>query len=141
MNLLGTANYSDILGTVVSSIVGMIAIIVIIRINGLRSLSKMSSYDFIVTIATGSIVGSVAIRAVDFIIGATALATIFFLQFVISKLRYRYSFARMVDNSPVMLMEDGEFCHEAMKKSTVTKQDIVAKLREATICGLRVSIL
>jgi hypothetical protein len=44
---------------VLSGLIMLLAVVAIIRITGLRSLSKMSSFDFVVTIAIGSILGSV----------------------------------------------------------------------------------
>lgn len=42
-----------------SGVLILTAVIAIIRIVGLRSLSKMSSFDFVVTVAIGSIIASV----------------------------------------------------------------------------------
>ena len=47
--------------------------IVFIRLNGLRSLSKMSSFDFVVTVGAGTVVASTAISSVSLAEGAVGL--------------------------------------------------------------------
>ena len=42
------------------AIMGMIWVVLLIRINGLRSLSKMTNFDFIMTVALGSLLASAA---------------------------------------------------------------------------------
>lgn len=51
---------SDV-GVIVLSTIGIyVAIIIFTRINGLRTFSKMSSFDFAVTVAIGSVIASTA---------------------------------------------------------------------------------
>lgn len=45
---------------VLSSLAILIAVVAFVRIIGLRSFSKMSSFDFAVTVAMGSLLASVA---------------------------------------------------------------------------------
>lgn len=55
---------------------------------------------------------------------------------MIATLRRRSSFDRVVDNTPVLLVRDGEFDVTAMNASRVTRSDVFAKLREANVLRL-----
>ncbi|WP_311199202.1 hypothetical protein [Leisingera caerulea] len=66
-------------------------IIFLVRIIGLRTFSKMNSFDFVVTVATGSLLAG-ASQATDwpgFFQSATAIATLLGVQFVVALLRIR----------------------------------------------------
>ena len=41
-----------------------------------------------------------------------------------------------MQNAPVFLMRDGEFCEGALKETRVAKSDVIAKLREANAMDL-----
>ena len=124
-------------GIVALTAVAMLAaVIAIIRAIGLRSLSKMSSFDFAVTVAIGSITGSTVASTTPLSDGAVAVGALLAVQAAISLLRRHLSFGRVVDNTPMLLMRDGIMIDEALSKSRVTESDVVAKLREANVLDL-----
>lgn len=125
-------------GLVALSAVLMVVILVaVIRIVGLRSLSKMSSFDFAVTVAIGSILASAVATSTPVANGAVAIAALLGVQACIAALRRFAGFGRVVDNSPLLLMSDGEFVPGALDRSRVTRSDVMAKLREANVLQLR----
>lgn len=127
------AGWSEV-GLVLLSVPLMLAaIIATIRVNGLRSFSKMSSFDFAVTVAIGSVLASVVATSTSLVNGVVAVVGLFVVQSVIATLRRRTSFEVIVDNSPVMLMRDGKVFEDALGRTSVTRSDLVAKLREANV--------
>jgi uncharacterized membrane protein YcaP (DUF421 family) len=120
---------------IIISTVGMLtAIIVFTRLNGLRTLSKMSSYDFVVTVAFGSVIASTILTPRPSLFeGVVALGTLILCQFVISFLRRHQNAGELVDNAPVILMQGGTFFEDVLSETRVTKNDIYAKLREANV--------
>ncbi|WP_040495043.1 DUF421 domain-containing protein [Ilumatobacter nonamiensis] len=130
------SSWSDVGTVIVSAVVMMAAVITIIRVVGLRSLSKMSSFDFAVTVAIGSITASTVASSTPLANGAVAVASLLAVQAVIAVLRRRASFDRVVDNTPVLLMRDGMMIDEAMSRCRVTEADVIAKLREANALEL-----
>ncbi len=118
---------------VVSAIAIFCAVILIARTVGLRAFSKMSSFDFAVTVATGSVMAAVASSSTSLANGVLALVVLFACQWVVAQLRRRTSFAKVVDNQPIALMVDGEFIAENLTSSRVTESDVYAKLREANV--------
>ena len=124
---------------VVLSLIGIVWVTLVIRMIGLRSLSKMTNFDFVVTVASGSLLAG-AVQASEwpaFIQTLAALAALFGLQFVIAKLRQQSeSFEQAIQNGPIFLMWEGKFIDNALETSRVAKDDIIAKLREANVLDM-----
>ena len=108
-------------------------IIALVRVNGLRSFSKMSSYDFALTIAMGSILaGAITTVSTSFWVFAGGLVAIFTAQALVSLLRTHWHWPqKLVDNEPIMLMEHGEILDNNLSKVKMTRADLFGKLREA----------
>lgn len=121
------------------AIAALLWVTLLIRINGLRSLSKMTNFDFVMTIALGSLVAGAA-QASDWIAFGQALlamAGLFLGQYTSARLRKASDTAEdLMQNDPVLLMRDGAFCREAMQASRVAESDLRAKLREANVMKL-----
>ncbi len=119
-----------------SAVLMMTIVIATIRVVGLRSLSKMSSFDFAVTVAIGSILASAVATSTPVANGAIAVSALLAVQATIALLRRFASFGDIVDNPPMLLMRDGEYIDAALDSSRVTRSDVVAKLREANVLKL-----
>lgn len=116
-----------------SSVAVLIAVIAVIRVIGLRSLSKMSSFDFAVTVAIGSIIATVSATSASLADGTIAVASLLATQWAISTIRRRTNLEAVIDNTPLLLARDGELCEAAMNEARVTRSDIAAKMREANV--------
>lgn len=118
---------------VVSATAIVVTTIAYTRIVGLRTFSKMSSFDFAITVAIGSLIASVALQGSSLLAGVVALATLVGIQFVVAVTRQRTGLQRVVDNKPLLLMVDGEFLDDNLRRTRVTRDDVRAKLREANV--------
>lgn len=122
---------------VVSTIGIFITVIVLTRISGKRSFSKMSSFDFASTIAIGSIIASAILsKSITLSHAVLGLLCIFSLQSLIAWLRRFKKFRNTIDNDPLLLMDGETILHENLKKAHVTEGDLRAKLREANVLEL-----
>lgn len=114
-------------------------IIFLVRIIGLRTFSKMNSFDFVVTVATGSLLAG-ASQATDwpgFFQSATAIATLLGVQVVVALLRIRSGRVEsIIQNDPVLLMRNGVILEAALTATRVAESDLIAKLREANVKDL-----
>ena len=121
---------------VLLAIAAIIWVVVLIRLNGLRSLSKMTNFDFVMTIALGSLVAGAA-QASDwkaFAQAMVAMAGLFVVQAASARLRKTSDHVEdLMQNDPVFLMRDGKFCDDALTHTRVAKSDLIAKLREANV--------
>lgn len=121
-----------IVGTIVQTALAIVAVIALARLNGLRSFSKMSSFDFALTVACGSLLATMMTSGRGPWPGLVALITLFALRFGISRLRVVFpQLERATDNRPLMLMYDGRLLSENLPRARVSEADITAKLREA----------
>lgn len=129
----------SVLWKTASSVVLIFSIIVLfVRIAGLRSFAKMSSFDFASTIAVGSILAGVVMGTdTSLVKGAVALGTILVFQQIFAGAKFRSEwFEDLAENDPTMLMDGPVFLENNMRKTGVSKSDLIAKLREANVIRL-----
>jgi len=114
----------------ISTVAIFAAVIALTRLSGLRSFSQMSSFDFAMTVAIGSLMASTATAPDTTLInGAVALAIFYAAQMAIAKARLRVGASKVVDNEPLLLMHHGEILHDNMRRARVAERDLWAKLR------------
>ncbi len=109
------------------------AVILFCRIQGVRSFAKMSSFDFAMTIAVGSIIASTALSGTTpLLLGLAVLATLFGCQALVAIARTKHKAAQdIIDNEPILVFRHGVMLPEGMNKARLTEDDLYAKLREA----------
>ena len=111
-------------------------VVLLVRINGLRSFSKMTNFDFVMTVAVGSLLagGSQTSAWDDFLQVLVGLAALFIVQYLTARLRQSSeNFESLIQNPPVVLMRDGKIIEEALDATRVARDDLIAKLREANV--------
>lgn len=114
-----------------------ISIVILTRIFGKRSFSKMSSFDFACTVAIGSIIASTLLsKSVSLPEGIIGLFSIYVLQSSTAYFRRFRTFRAIVDNNPLLLMDGELILWDNLKKARVTEGDLKAKLREANVLRL-----
>ena len=128
-----TASWSTIGLAALSTVAVLAAVITYTRLAGLRSFSKMSSFDFAVTVAIGTIMGSVALSGSSLVVGLVVLGLFYLLQVSIALLRRHARFDKVVDNDPLVLMVGANMVAENLNRTRVTPNDIRSKLREANV--------
>ncbi|MBY6204416.1 YetF domain-containing protein [Halomonas denitrificans] len=114
-------------------------VVILVRINGLRSFSKMTSFDFVMTVAIGSLLAGAgqATEVAGFLQPLLAMLALFVFQHVVARFRFRSGrFRDLVQNRPVLLMRDGVIFERALAETRVSKGDLVAKLRESNVLDL-----
>ncbi len=129
------SDLSSLIITILSTFAIYVGVILVTRLNGLRTFAKMSSFDFAITIAIGSLIASTMLSKSQSI--ANGLVGLFFLiglQALVAALRKRSDlFEKAVTNTPVLLMSGSEILYEKLNEQKVTESDLIAKLREANV--------
>ncbi|MDY7394974.1 DUF421 domain-containing protein [Aureibaculum sp. 2210JD6-5] len=114
-----------------------VALMVYTRIFGKRSFSKMSSFDFSMTVAIGSIIATTVVSSsVTLVQGIIGLGAVYLIQLTAAFARRYDWFKTMVDNQPLLLMDESTILYENLKKARVTKEDLISKLREANVLNI-----
>jgi len=121
------------------SAVAVCWVVVVVRIIGLRAFSKMTAFDFVVTVAVGSLLAgaSQASSWTAFAQAVLAIGSLLGTQYIVAQWRgSSETFKEVIQNKPVMLMRDGQIFQLALDKTRVTRDDLMAKLREANVLDL-----
>lgn len=110
-----------------------IALVLMLRISGQRTLSKLNAFDLVVTVALGSVLATVMLsKSVPLAEGVLALAVLIFLQFAITWLSVRSPVvSRLVKSEPALVFRDGVFLEKAMKRERLTKDEVRAAIRSS----------
>lgn len=122
----------------ISSLVGYVILILYVRLAGKRSTSKMNNFDWIVTVAVGSVMASMAVlKDVTVADGALAMALLLGFQYLLTTATSRWKWARKLFlASPTVLYANDTFHEEEMKEQRVWKGEIVSAIRESGIGSL-----
>ncbi len=113
------------------------ATILYTRLAGKRSFSKMSSFDFAMTVAIGSIIATTVLsKSTSLLQGIVGMGAVYVLQIAVAAMRRFAIIQKIVDNQPMLLMDGEEILHKNLKKARVTESDLRSKLREANVLEL-----
>lgn len=114
-----------------------LSVILLTRISGKRSFSKMSSFDFAMTVAVGSIIATTILSSsVNLIDGIFGLIAVYLLQITIAIGRRNKFIESLVDNTPLLLMDGPKILDQNLRKARVSESDLRSKLREANVIQL-----
>ncbi|MEM6353645.1 MAG: YetF domain-containing protein [Cyanobacteria bacterium P01_D01_bin.14] len=124
--------WSGIIKILIAAPVMYVAVIAAIRIVGKRSTSQMNNFDWVVTVAIGSLTASgIILDSVTVIEALTAIALLLGAQYLLTKsILSSDTLAKLVKTSPTLLVHDGHFVYEALRRERVTPSEVMAALRE-----------
>ena len=114
-------------------------IVIVVRIVGPRAFSKMTAFDFVSTVAIGSLLAgaSQSTSWSGFLQATVAMASLLGVQYIVALVRRSSGrLEAIIQNTPVLLMRDGAILSAAMQATRVEKDDLIAKLREANVHDL-----
>ena len=132
-----TASFTSLIAICISAVGIYVAVILYTRLAGKRSFSKMSSFDFAMTVAVGSIIATTVLSSsVSLLQGVVGLAAVYILQIFAAFLRRWEFFHKIMDNQPLLLMDGSKILKENLKNAHVTEADLRSKLREANVLNL-----
>lgn len=126
------SSWESVLGTMLLTFLAYVSIVILLRVSGKRTLSKMNAFDFIVTIALGSALASVSTsKSVTLADGLAVFSVLIFMQFVLTWLSVRIrSFKKIITSQPSMLLYKGELLHENMKRERITIEELSNSARQ-----------
>lgn len=126
-------NGTGLLRVLIVGVLAYVAVVVMLRISGNRTLSKMNAFDFLVTIALGSTLSSIIIsKDVALAEGILALALLIGLQYIVTWLSVRSSLVhQLVKSEPALVLYQGNMLPDAMRRARVTSAEILAAVRES----------
>lgn len=104
-----------------------------LRVSGKRTLAKLNSFDFVVTVAIGSTLASVLTsKSLPLADGALALALLVALQFAVAWLTVRVRwFERLVKSRPVAVFRRREFDEAVMLRERLARDEVLMAVRRS----------
>lgn len=111
------------------------ALIVLLRVSGKRTLTKMNAFDLVVTVALGSTLATILLsKDVALVEGVVAFALLVALQFVVTYFSVRSETVRhLVKSEPSLLLYRGRMLDDALRKQRVTEEEVRAAIRSGGI--------
>jgi uncharacterized membrane protein YcaP (DUF421 family) len=127
-----------VIRTLLVGVAAYVALIVALRVSGKRTLTKWNAFDFVVTIALGSVLATtLTSNQVALAQGVTAFVVLIALQFVITWLSVRSRLVRRWTKSrPRLLLRHGRIDERALKDERVTRGEVLAAVRGSGIGDL-----
>lgn len=107
--------------------------IITVRLAGRRTLTQLSAFDIVVTIALGSVIATTAVqRNASYVQGTTAVFTLLSLQTLLAAVRQRFPrVAGLIDFKPEPVVQDGEFTLRANPLGPqLTRSEVLSRMRE-----------
>lgn len=137
MDSLFFDDWHGIYRVAIVTVLAYIAIIFIIRVSGKRTLAQMKAFDFIVTVALGASLATVALnKQVPLAEGIVAFLIFILLQFLVTWTSVRIPQIRnFVTADPSLLLYKGELLRSVMKKERIAQEDLLQKIRDQGYSG------
>jgi len=110
-----------------------IVLIVLLRFSGKRTLSQVTTFDFVLLLVVGEATQQ-ALLGEDFAIthAAIVVATLVGLDRASDYMSWRFpGFRRATASVPVILVDDGELLRDVMAREHITEEDIMQSARAA----------
>ncbi len=115
--------------------VAYVALVLLLRVSGKRTLTKLNAFDLVVTVALGSTLATVLLsKSVALAEGVLALALLVSLQFALTWLQVRSPRVQaLVKAEPTLLLYRGRFLDGALRAERVTREEVLAGLRSSGV--------
>lgn len=129
------APWSDLLRIVVVGSLAYVGLVVILRVTGKRTLTKLNAFDLVVTVALGSTLASVLLSKDSALVeGLVAFATLIVLQLVVTWASVRSPrFQALVKATPRLLAYRGALIEQAMRDERVSREEVLAAARSSGV--------
>lgn len=131
MNDLFLYSFDNIVRMLITAPILYAVVIASIRISGKRSTSQMNNFDWVVTVAMGSLIASgIVLKEVTLIESVLAMIILLTLQYLVTRaVRASEWVEKLVKATPRLLFCDGKFLDDAMRDERVTKSEVMAAIR------------
>lgn len=130
-------DFAGIWRTVIVGLCAYAGLVVVLRISGKRTLSKMNAFDLVVTVALGSTLATVLLsKDVALAEGIAAFLMLAGAQFAVTWTSLRSPRVRKwVKAEPRALLRDGQMLGDALRDERVTNDEVEAAIRGAGYPG------
>jgi uncharacterized membrane protein YcaP (DUF421 family) len=131
-------SWFDLVRVIIVGTLSYFALILLLRTSGKRTLAKMNMFDFVITIALGSVFATLILsKSVALAEGVVGLGLLVVLQYVVAWLSVRFkSFQRMVKGSPTLLFYRGQYLEDAMLSERIATDEVRFAARSQGVANM-----
>lgn len=131
-------SWYGILRVLVCGVLGYVALVVVLRSSGKRTLSKMNAFDLVVTVALGSSFATVLLsKEVALVEGIAAFALLVGLQYAVAWACVRWPrIEHLVKSEPTLVYDADGFREDALRRERLTVSEVRAAAREQGFSSL-----
>lgn len=124
-------NWSKLGRSMILAVCAYLALILILRISGKRTLTKLNVFDFVFVVALGSVLASTILSSDTTLAdGILAFVVLVGIQIALSWLCVTsHTMDSWINGQPTLLLHRGKFLQHAMKRERVTKEEVLSALR------------
>ncbi|WP_029034500.1 DUF421 domain-containing protein [Salinimicrobium terrae] len=109
-----------------------VAIVLILRISGKRTLASMSAFDFVIAVTVGAVFGrTLTTKNLSISEALTAFVLLAVLQFIFAYLEGKSrTFKRIFNTNPTLLYYNGKFLEKNMHKERMDESKVKGAARK-----------
>lgn len=109
------------------------ALVLLLRLTGKRTLSKLNAFDLVVTVALGSTLSTAILdKNTPLLDGLVAMGLLVALQFAVTwTMVRRPSLHRLIRADPVLLMAGGELRPETLRRERISDDEVLQAIRDS----------
>lgn len=127
--------FDDWLGVLRVALMGTtayVALMLVLRVSGKRTLAKLNAFDLVITVSLGSTLATILLSSdVAFVEGVAALSLLAAMQFVVAKLTTVVPGLRsVVTAKPALVVQDGEVLEAMLARQRLTLEEVRQVVRQ-----------
>jgi len=126
-----TLNWGDLGRIILIGILAYIALIIMLRIAGKRTLTQLNAFDLVITVSIGSVFATILLdKTISIFDGLAAFFVLIALQWIFSKTTTETSkVSSMIKGEASILYFRGEYFKDVMKSERIEKEEIIQAMR------------
>jgi uncharacterized membrane protein YcaP (DUF421 family) len=127
----GFSIYESLSKTLIIGVLAYVSLVLMLRVSGKRTLSKMNAFDLVVTVAFGSCLATATLsNSVSLADVVLAFAELIVLQMIVAWSATRSATVRrLIKAEPSLLFYRGEFLKDVLKAERVAEDEILSAVR------------
>ena len=128
-------NWSKLGRSLVLAFLAYLALVILLRLSGKRTLTKLNVFDFVFVVALGSTLATTILsQQTTLADGVAAFAVLIALQVVLSWLCVSsHRINNFINGEPTLVVHKGTFLEESMRHQRLTKEEILSAFRESHV--------
>ena len=132
------SSWDNLAEIALSSILFFALIVALTLVSGKRTTGQMNNFDWITTVAVGSLASSgILLETVTIADAVLAILVILGCQYLLTWLAVRSkTVTKIIKDEPTLLVHQGDYLKDAMLRTRVTESEVKAALREKGLTAL-----